>query len=213
MTKYFLSIVLLLLINTKIFAQDNIFLSKYKFEVSSNFAIQRPIYSLTTPIDIVALPHQARYRSRIGVGLKYYVFNKWFVEYQTAYSQEGGGFKEQNTNANYWKNCIYVGFCSNQNRKIIFDIYTGMDFNILLNALFRNTVINKSENVSDYYNRFGTSFPVLGMGFKTKIHENLFVKVSTFLSLTNYRISAEEYTNVSQVIFPAFQISLSKFSK
>jgi hypothetical protein len=213
MTKHLASISLLLLINTVIFAQDSIFFPMHKFEVSLNYAIQRPFYSITTPLDIIALPHLERYRSRIGVGSEYYVFNELFIEYQTAYSQEGGGFKEQYTNANYWKNGIYVGFCSNQNRKVIFNIYTGADLNILLNAKFKNAVIHKTENVSGYFNRFVISFPVLGVGFKTRIYENLFLKIQTCLSMTNYRISTEKYTNVSQVIFPAFQISLSEFLK
>ena len=211
MIKIFALLAFLFFINFEIIAQDSIFVSKHKFEVSLNYAIQRPFYSLTPPADITAMPHQARYRSRIGADIKYYVFNKWFFEFQTALSQEGGGFKEQYTNANYWKNGIYVGFCSNHNRRIIFDIYTGLDFNLLLNAKFKNNILDKSENVSDYYNRFVISFPVLGMGLKTKIHDNLFLKTSTYLSMTNYRISQEENTNVSQIVFPAFQISLTRF--
>jgi len=97
-------------ISTFIFAQDSVFFPKNKIEMCLNYAIQRPFYSMTIPTDIFELPHYTRYRNRIGVGLKYYVLKKWFLEYQTAYSQEGGGFKAQYTNANYWKNNVYVGF-------------------------------------------------------------------------------------------------------
>jgi len=211
MTKKTICTLFLLFISTVIFAQDSIFLPKNKFELSLHYSIQRPFYSMTIPTDIIAFSHHKRYRSCIGVGLKYYVFNKWFVGYQTAYSQEGGGFKEQYTNANYWKNGVYVGFCSNQNRRIIFDIYTGVDFNLLLNAKFKNSILETSENVSEYYNRFIISFPVFGIGLKTKIHENLFIRAGTYTSITNYKISPEENTYVSQVIFPAFQISLTRY--
>jgi len=216
MTRKILTYIGLLLFaatNTNIFAQDSIFVSKHKFEVGLNYAIQQPYYSLTTPADIIEIPHQSRYRSRIGADIKYYVFNKWFFEFQTALSQEGGGFKEQYTNANYWKNGIYVGFCSNHNRRIIFDIYTGLDFNLLLNAKFKNNILDKSENVSDYYNRFVKSFPVFGLGLKTKIHDNLFIRAGVITSITDYKISPEENTYVSQVIFPAFQISLTRYLK
>ncbi len=202
---------ILISLNTKICAQDSIMNPKHKFEVSINYAMQRPFYSISTPIDIITFEHHSRYRSKVGMGLKYYVFNKWFVEYQTAFSQEGGGYKEQYTNANYWKNGFYLGFSSNHTRRVIFDFYTGMDINFLINAKFKNTVIGQNENVSDYYNPVVLSFPVLGLGLKTKIYDDIFIRAGSYLSMTNYRVSSEKNTNVSQVIIPAFQISFTKF--
>lgn len=205
--------ILILFLSSQIFAQDNSIIAKNHFEVSLKYAIQRPIYSVSSPADIVAFTHTNRYRSRLGIGIKYYVFEKWFLEYNLAFSQEGGGYKEQFTNTNYLKNGINIGYSTNQNRRLIFDIYTGFDLNLLLNSKFKNKITDESETVTDYHKRFVFSFPVLGMGFKTKIHENLFLAAHTYASMTNFRVSKEENTKVSQVILPAFQISLSKFLK
>lgn len=205
--------ILMLFLTLQIFAQENLTTARNHFEVSLKYALQRPFYSVTNPIDIVALSHENRYRSRLGVGCRYYVFEKWFLEYNLAYSQEGGGFKKQFTNTNYLKNGINIGFSTNQNRRLIFDIYTGFDLNFLLNSKFKNQFTGQSENVTNYHKMFVLSFPVLGMGLKTKIQENTFLSAQTYFSMTNYRVSNEENSNVSQVIFPAFQISLSKFLK
>jgi len=72
-------------------------------------------------------------------------------------------------------------------------------------------MLDKTENVSDYYNRFVKSSPVFGMGLKTKLHENLFLRAGIYTSITDYKISPDENTLVSQVIFPAFQISLTRY--
>lgn len=213
MKKSILPAILLSFMTLQMFAQENLIIAKNHFEVSIKYAIQRPFYSVSSPVDIVAFSHANRYRSRLGVGCKYYVFEKWYLEYNLAFSQEGGGFKNQFTNTNYFKNGIIIGFSTNQNRRLIFDIYTGFDLNILLNSKFKNKLTGISENVTDYHNRFVFSFPVLGMGLKTKIHENIFLSAQTYVSMTNYQVSKEENTNVSQLVFPAFQISLSKFLK
>ncbi len=83
----------------------------------------------------------------------------------------------------------------------------------MINAKFKNTILGKSENVSDYYNRFVKSSPVFGLGLKTKFHDNLFIRAGVITSITDYKISPEENTYVSQVIFPAFQISLTRYLK
>ena len=194
-------------------AQNEMRVFKNNFEFSLKYALQRPYYSVSNFFDIIAFSHDKRYRSRISIGCRYYFFEKWFTEYLLAYSQDGGGFTNQFTNANYLKNSIYIGFASNQNKKIIFDIYTGLDFNCLINSCFVNKTSGFSENVNKLYNRFSIHFPVIGTGFKTKIFTNTFFSIQTYLSLSNYQISNQQNTKVMQVIFPAFQVSISKFIK
>ena len=94
-------IILIIILTLKIFGQKNLIIAKNHFEVSLKYALQRPFYSLTTPLDIVALSHENKYRTRLGVGCRYSVFEKWFLEYILAYSQESGVFKKQFTNTNY----------------------------------------------------------------------------------------------------------------
>jgi hypothetical protein len=79
--------------------------------------------------------------------MRYYVFTIWFVECQISYLQEGGGPKKQYTMSDDGKNNVYVGYCSNQNRRIIVDFYTGFDFNLLLNAEIRNNKLDKADNL------------------------------------------------------------------
>lgn len=92
-------------------------------------------------------------------------------------------------------------------------INTGFDLNFLINSTFKNMFNGESENVTSYHKRFVFSFPILGMGLKTKIHKDIFLSTQTYVSMTNYRLSREGNILVSQVVFPAFQISLSKFLK
>jgi len=94
-------IILIIILTLKIFGQKNLIIAKNHFEVSLKYAQQRPFYSVTTPLDIVALSHENKYRTRLGVGCRYSVFEKWFLEYILAYSQESGVFKKQFTNTNY----------------------------------------------------------------------------------------------------------------
>jgi hypothetical protein len=205
--------ILMLFLSLQIFAQENSIIAKNNFEFIVKYAVQRPFYSVTSPVDIVSFSHANRYRSRIGIGCKYYIFKKWFIEYNLDFSQEGGGFKKQFTNTNYLKNGINIGYSTNQNKRLIFDIYTGFDLNLLLNSRFINKVTDESETVTNYHKRLVFTFPLLGMGFKTKIYKNIFLSAHTYAGMTNFRVSKEENTNVSQVVLPAFQISLSKFLK
>jgi hypothetical protein len=213
MTKKICIVLIMIIQPLIIHCQENSITARNHFEVSIKYSLQRPFYSVTNPIDIVAFSHETRYRSRLGIGCRYYVFENWFSEFNLAYSQEGGGFKNQFTNTNYLKNGMNIGFSTAQNRRIVFDIYTGFDLGMLLCSKLKNQFTDESENVKNYHKRFSVSFPVLGAGFKTEIYENTFLSAQTYFSMTNYRVSTEENTTVSQVIFPAFQISLSRFLK
>ena len=190
-------------------AKDKEMQSKHKFEIQCIYSLQRPYYSITDITDI-GLPKQYRYRSAFGFGIRYYVFTKWYSEFNTSFSQEGGGFKEQHTNANYLKNSINIGFSSKHSRKIIFDFNTGISQNILINAKFINTINGTKENISNYFNNTFISFP-LSIGLKTKIADNTYITLATFLNMSLYKVSSESDIKVAQLIIPAFRISISKF--
>lgn len=185
------------------------FTARNCLEVKLQYALQRPGYSVNSPIDIAYMTQAYRFRSRIGIGLRYYVFEKWYVELNSAYSQEGGGYNKQFTNANYWKNALNLGFCSSHNRTLIVELYTGIDLNTLLGATLKNTETSEQEKVSDYFNRFMVSIPV-GLGLKTKIAPNTYVSASTSLSMSSYRLDSKDYIRVSQFLSPVFQVGMSK---
>ncbi len=182
-----------------------------KIEVGIKYSIQCPIYSINSPNDLL-LPQDTRYRSRIGAGIKYYPFKRWYVEYSPSYSQQGGGYKSQRTNADYFTNSFLLGFSTLHSRLIVFNLFCGIDANFLINAKWINMETQKSENVSSYFNSFNLSFPV-GMGLKTRITDNYFIGLNTYASISPYSISKEPVFKVSQIIFPAFQVSISKFLK
>jgi hypothetical protein len=94
----------------------------------------------------------------------------------------------------------------------VFNIYCGIEANVLLNANLINTYTNEKTDVSDYYNRFNLSYPI-GLGFKATVYNDFYLNLHTFISFSPYSISNESYINVSQIVFPAFQISISKFLK
>jgi hypothetical protein len=184
---------------------------KSRIELSLRYSLQCPIYSVNTPADLI-LSQDTRYRSRFSLGIRYYLLRRWYIEYSPAFSQEGGGYKEQKTNANYFKNSIFFGYSALHSRKIIFNVFCGIETNLLLNARLINIHTNERTNVSDYYNRFNLSYPI-GFGIKTKIFKDYLFNFHTFLSFSPYKISNEPYINVSQIVFPAFQFGISKFLK
>jgi hypothetical protein len=93
---------------------------------------------------------------------------------------------------------------------IIWDMYLGCDLNLLINSRFVNRETGFSENVTDYNNRFVFGFPVIGTGLKTKVSEDTYLALRSYFSFTDFSVSAEDNTKVSQVIFPSVQISLTK---
>lgn len=210
MKKYILFAILVLGLNFASQAQQDTVIVKNKFEIGLNYALQRPIYSVTNILDVIAFSHDSRYRSKIGALGRYYIFERWFAEYSISFSQEGGGYKNQFTNTNYLKNSIALGFSTKHSRRIIWDIYLGCDLNLLINSRFVNRETGFSENVTDYNNRFVFGFPVIGTGLKTKISDNTYLALRSYCSFTGFYVSALDDTNVSQVIFPSVQISLTK---
>jgi len=209
MKRYILFAILIVSLNLATRAQNDTVIVKNKFEIGLNYAIQRPIYSVTNILDVVAFSHDSRFRSKIGALGRYYFFNKWFAEYSISFSQEGGGYKNQFTNTNYLKNSIALGFSTNHSRLIIWDIYMGCDLNLLINSRFVNRQTGFSENVTDYNNRLVFGFPTISTGLKTKVSEGTYLALRSYFSFTGY-VSAEDETKVSQVIFPSVQISLTK---
>jgi hypothetical protein len=180
-----------------------------KFELTAAYSIQCPLYSVNSSQDLM-LTQDTRFRSRIGLGIKYYPFQRWYGEYSMSFSQEGGGYIQQKTNANYFKNSFLLGYSSLDNNRIIFNILCGFEVNLLLNARLINELNGESDNVSDYYHRVNISFPI-GLGFKTQIVNGYYFGCHTYVSFSPYSISSVESIKVSQIIFPAFQFSISKF--
>jgi hypothetical protein len=70
-----------------------------KTEISLRYSLQCPLYSVNTAQDLT-LSQDTRYRSRFSIGIRYYVSKRWYTEFSPAFSQEGGGYKKQKTNAN-----------------------------------------------------------------------------------------------------------------
>lgn len=208
----FLILTFFLIIIFEANAQDSANTAPCKAEFGLLYAIQKPFYSVTNPTDIVLLKHDNRYRNRIGLSLKYYPLKKWFVEYQTAYSQEGGGYKQQKTNANYWKNSIFFGYSTKHKKKLILDIFSGVDFNIFLNSNFINTANDTKLNLSNYYKKSNISY-TFGFGLKTKINKSHYLRLSTFFSVSNSNISNQPNIIQRQIIAPAYQLSFTKFIK
>ena len=68
----------LLILAQSAWAQDN-FIIKNKFEFQVNYALQRTFLSVNNPIDNI-LPKAKRYRSAIGVGMRYHAIERLFVD-------------------------------------------------------------------------------------------------------------------------------------
>ena len=194
---------------TNIFAQDSISVKK-KFEVKTSYILQRPFYSVNSPIDLFLFRRDYRLRSALSFSVRYFPFERWYAEYQLSYSQEGAGYNEQFTNANYEKNSLFLGYSSKYKHRIIFEIYTGFEMNVFLNAKFKNKKSQEKENVSSYFNRLNYSIP-LGVGFKTKISNKLYLSFSTFVSMGISNSVNKDYLKAYQVIFPSMKIGISKF--
>lgn len=191
---------------TTLLAQDE-GLVKNKFEVKLSYALQRPFYAPTLS-SLINVKRDFRLRNAASLGIRYYVSNRFFAEYQLGYSQEGGGYEKQYTNTDYLKNSFLIGLSARHSRSVIFDISTGLDFNVLLDAKFKNAENDDQEVVRSYFNKTHWSFPLI-LGLKTKIGNDTYLGVQTFGSVSQ-NVSAESSANSTQFLFPAFKINLSK---
>jgi len=184
------------------------FQTRHRFEAHVAVAAQRPYYANSTKLSGFIFK-EYRYRVAGEVGVRYYVFKKWYAEYQLAYSPEGGGLAEQHTNANYLKNSLLLGFSARHSRRIIFNIYTGINTNLLLGARF-HALNGTVEQVKDYYRSTYFGIP-LGLGLKTKVGEVGYVALGTFISMSRSSVSRNDNISSIQVVSPAFKLTFSKF--
>lgn len=186
--------------------------STHNFEIKGIYGIQRPFYSVNGPLDLLLLSRDTRWRSRIGLGVCYFVFKKWHAGLNTFYSQEGGGYENQFTNASYWKNSFLVGFNSNYKKKVIFELNTGVDLNLLLAARLKNKVSHANENVTGYFKPWSISFPI-ETGLKTRISGRTYVGLHFLLEIGGSQVDSESFIKVAQYDFPVFQVCLSRVLK
>ncbi len=185
---------------------------KRKIEVGITYTLHRPFYSVNNPLDIVALPKAWRMRNALRISARYYPFEHWFVEASTGYSQEGGGYAQQHTNANYWKNGLYLGYSAKHHRKVIFETYTGIESSVLMSAKFKDKNSKTVENVRPFFRNTYTSIP-FGIGLKTPLNNDTFLTLRTSGQLGMYEADSQTFIKAAQIIFPSFQVSVSKFIK
>lgn len=188
-------------------AQD-VFLAGKKFELKLLYALQRPHYSLTDQMDLFKKNPESSYRNRFGLGLRNYVFEKWFFEYESSISQEGGNYDLEHTDANYWKNSLLIGHNSYHRAKVVFDLFTGVEINSFLKSGKNDN--HNNENTDAFYTGAYFSFPV-GFGVKTKLLEKTFVGASTFISIGKYKMDNLVSGKISQIVSPAFQLGVTRF--
>lgn len=208
--KYTFMIVTCLLASVKLVAQITPPVVKKGVELKAHYTLQRPFYSVNVPLDIVALPKDWRLRSTVGLDARYYLEERWFATYGLSYSQQGGSYKEQYTNASYLKNGIYFGFSEKHHRKLILEIYTGLESNLLLSAKFKTR--NKKENVKEYFSSHYFSIP-LGIGIKTLVAKSFYLTFDASAHFGSYKVSSQEFISAAQIVFPAFRFGISKFIK
>ncbi len=189
-------------------AQED-FSAKNKFEISLTHSLQRPF--LTGGIaELVHTKRSFRMRNSSGLGMRYYAFEKWFLAYQLAYSQEGGGYKEAPTHLNFLKNGFHIGYSAKQNRKVIFEIFTGIEWNVLLSAKHQNAETGNTEKVDAYFEPTYIDIP-LGIGLKTKIAKDTYASIQTMGSVGLSNLSNVHTSNTYQFVSPAFRFTVSKF--
>ncbi len=199
---------LLVLVSIVTYGQD--FPVKKSTELKIHYSLQRPFYSVNLPLDIVALPKDWRMRHALGIDARYYLGRCVFVTLGTSYSQEGGGYSQQRTNANYWKNAIHFGYSAKHRRKIIFEVYTGLEHRSLIKARFIDKNNRTSESIKAYLSNSFFSLPI-GMGFKTKATESFYLTLDISAHFGTYDASSQDFINSAQIVLPAFRFGLSKF--
>ncbi|GAB4235590.1 MAG: hypothetical protein Tsb0034_09840 [Ekhidna sp.] len=199
---------LLGLISVASYSQDHSV--KKSIELKAHYSLQRPFYSVNIPLDIVALPKDWRMRHAIGLDVRYYLGTRWFATYGTSFSQEGGGYSQQRTNANYWKNAVHLGYSAKQNRKLIFEMYTGLEHSILINAKFKDKNNGTVENIEEYLSNSFVSIP-LGIGLKSRVGKTYFFTMDVSAHFGTYDASSQDFIKSAQIILPAFRFGISKF--
>lgn len=209
MVKAFIFIVILMLYLENSYAQDAKSI-KGKIEVKVMVSIQNPRYASSFRSLFADYVYgKARYRTGLGVGLRYYLTNQWYSEYRLAYSPEGGGYQQQHTNLNILKNTVLFGHSAKHTYRLMFDFYTGIDVNTLLTARFKAAGTTKTESVAEFYKRVSFSLPV-GIGFKSKITQDVWLSLQAYGSLSLDPVTTQSYAKTSQVLLPGVNLSVSK---
>jgi len=150
-----------------------------------------------------------RYRIGAALGLRYYCANRWYAEYRLGFSPEGGGYRQQYTNANYLKNSLLVGYSARHRHRLIFELFTGIEANRLLRATFHPAQGEAPTNVSSFFRKAYVSIPV-GIGLKTKVAKDTWLSLQPYASISISPVTTESYANAYQAVFPAFTVSVSK---
>lgn len=203
-----ISLLCFCLISIQTIAQEE-FSAKNKFEISLTHSLQRP-FMAGNIADLLYTKRSLRMRNSFGLGVRYYAFEKWFLAYQLSYSQEGGGYREAPTNLNFFKNGFHIGYSAKQSRKVIFEIFTGLEWNVVLSAKHQNAETVKKEKVENYFKPTYIGVP-LGIGLKTKIANNTYASMHTIGSIGLSNLSDVNTTKTYQFISPGFRFNVSKF--
>lgn len=182
---------------------------KNKIEVEAYYILQRPFYSVNNPIDILALPKDWRMRSAMELAGRYYLFNKIFVRVSAGFSQEGGGYKQRFTNADYLKSSIQLGYSSSHSKRMIFEASIGYETALLLGATFKDQNLGTEENVRAYLTSSYSGIPI-SLGLKTRLGKGLFARFGLSAHLGAYEVSDQSYISTAQIVSPAFRLGISK---
>ena len=187
-----------------------------KLEIGIRFAPQATSFRYQTPSpiqDFLKLtPHYFRVRTAQGLGVLYHPYKRWSVGADVLYSLQGGGYESRRTNVNYLKMPLWLGYNGSPDRRLIFNVQTGIAFAWLVSAKIKYAD-GEEIDIVRYANRTTWGVP-LAVGLKYKILKTYYMNTQLFLYTDFESLSKTNPAfKVANYILPGIRFSIDQSVK
>lgn len=186
-----------------------------KFQIGVRFIPQSTTFLYKTGVPLTAIlkdaPYDQKTRFATGIGGLYYPFksDRWSIGADLIYSRQGGGYKSRQTNLNYFKIPLWLGYNASPKHKLIFNFQLGIDVSLLVNAQMKYAG-SESTDISSYVRKTNWGVPVAA-GFKFKALKSYFINTQLFLYTDFQSLSKTNPSfGVQNYIIPGIRVSIDR---
>lgn len=189
--------------------------SQSKIELGIRFIPQATTFRYTQGaapiIDFlkVSAPYYFRVRTAQGLGLTYNPVPRIRLGVDLLYSLQGAGYDQRQTNVDYLKVPIWIGYNSLAKRRVIFTIQSGVELSYLVRARMKYRD-GESVNIREYVNSTSWGIP-FAIGVKFKVFQSYYITTQLYLSAD---FSTLAKTNASfgvyNYVYPGLRICIDQ---
>ena len=148
-----------------------------------------------------------RVRPAVGIGVTYYLAERWTISGDLLYSAQGGGYPRRKTNTNYLKMPLWLGYSAHRQRNLIFTTQLGIEYGYLLKATLVDDFSDRREDVSAYLRR-GYTGVAWAIGLKKYLFDHTYaIGMQLYLSSGLTNINRQGALIVRHLLTPGLRIT------